>query len=227
MTMKMRSFITLLAVVMCASASAQISLGVQGGAVFSKPNATLVDETTSLQLNAESRTGFSAGVIADIPFGESGFRLIPELQYVSKGLTSKSIFSLQQTQLGVDLKSTIAYMELPLNFAYAFNVGDHFLMLGAGPYAAFGINGRSDYKITIGTIAQEDKQDVVFGNASGEIKRFDFGANAMAAFILDNGLMIKANYSLGLANISNDAASPYKNSYFGVSLGYFFLRGGR
>lgn len=227
MTMSMRSFFTFLAIAFFSSASAQVSLGIQGGAVFSKPDAKLVDETTSLQLTAEGRTGYSAGIIADIPFGESGFRLIPELQYVNKGLTSNAIFGLGQTQLGIDLKSQIGYIEMPLNFAYAFNVGDHFLMLGAGPYAGFGINGKSDYKVTIGTIVQNETQDIAFGSAVDEFKRVDFGANIMAAFILNNGMMLKASYSLGLADISNDPASPYKNRYFGVSLGYFFLRGGR
>ncbi len=54
----------------------------------------------------------------------------------------------------------------------------------------------------------------------------DFGANFMAGYIMNNGLMLKVNYSLGLANLSNVSDSDWKNRYFGVTLGYFFLRGG-
>jgi len=45
--------------------------------------------------------------------------------------------------------------------------------------------------------------------------------------------MLKVNYSLGLMNLSNETnfegiiLKDYKNRYFGVSLGYFFLQGGK
>ncbi len=222
--MKMRAIVTLLIALSGLSTAAQVSVALQGGAIFSKPKATLNEQTSGMDFLADSRTGYSAGMMADIPFGEGGLRLMPELNYVSKGLKGKNVFSVQQTQIGIDLKSAIGYVELPVNLAYSIPLGDHYLVFGAGPYAAIGLHGKTKAQVTVNNNVQEEEEDITFGSAQDQLKRFDYGANAMVGFIMNNGLMLKANYSLGLSELSNDPASPYKNRYLGVSLAYFFLK---
>jgi hypothetical protein len=49
----------------------------------------------------------------------------------------------------------------------------------------------------------------------------------MAGFIHPSGLMLKANYSLGIPNLANEGNPELRNRYFGLSLVYFFVKGGR
>lgn len=225
--MKLKLIIPVTFLFFASAASAQLSLGGQAGAVFSKPSTQIPSSIPGLTYDIKSLTGFSAGLIADIPIGESGFRVMPELYYVGKGFKADASFDLLGQQIKGETKTTISYIDLPINFAYAFELGNNRLMLGAGPYAGFGLSGKTTGKTTVGGVSQEEERDVEFGNASGEFDRLDIGANFMAAYILNNGLMFKVNYSLGMINLSNSSDSDYKNRFLGVSIGYFFLQGGK
>jgi hypothetical protein len=224
--MKLKLIIPATLLFIASASSAQISLGGQAGAVFSKPSASTETGIQGVELNLKNRTSFSAGLIADIPFGESGFRLIPEAIFVNKGLLSDASVDILGQQLKVDVKSNISYIDIPVNFAYAINLGGNRLMVGAGPYAGIGIGGKTIATATSNGTSQKEEQDIEFGSGEEQYKRMDFGANFMAGYILNNGLMFKVNYSLGLANLSNSNEADYKNRYFGVSVAYFFLRGG-
>jgi hypothetical protein len=214
------------------SASAQISIGVQGGAVFSKPKSTYeVNSTLPITVEASSRTGFMAGLIVDLPLGESGFRLMPELNYVSKGGRGSTQIGISlptgPAQIGIDLTSTINYLELPVSLAYSAPVGDHFFVMGAGPYVAAGLNGKTLAKFSDDVGISDQEEPIVFGSVGDEIRRWDYGANLMAGFIHHSGLMLKANYSLGIPNLANEGNPELRNRYFGISLAYFFMKGGR
>jgi hypothetical protein len=225
--MKLKLIIPVAILFFATSASAQISLGGQAGAVFSKPATEIPTGIPGLTYDIKSRTNFSAGLIADIPLGESGFRFIPELLYVGKGFKANASVDLLGQDLKVESTTSISYIDLPINFAYAIDLGENRLMVGAGPYAGFGLGGSSKVITTANGVSQEEKENIEFGNGTGQFDRVDIGANFMAAYILNSGLMLKVNYSLGFLNLSNDEDTKYKNQYFGVSLGYFFLQGGK
>jgi hypothetical protein len=225
--MKLKLIFPVAILFIASAASAQISLGGQAGAVFSKPSTELSTGIPGLSFDTKSRTSFFAGAIADIPLGEGGFRFIPELYYVDKGLKANASVDLLGQKITAESKTNISYIDLPINFAYAIELGNNRLMVGAGPYAGFGLNGKTVSTITANGVSEKQDEKVEFGNGSGQIDRFDFGANFMAAYVLNNGLMLKVNYSLGLLNLSNDPDTDYKNRFFGVSLGYFFLQGGK
>jgi hypothetical protein len=107
------------------------------------------------------------------------------------------------------------------------------LLLGIGPYIAFGIGG------TVSE-ADKDEKDVKFekeitateylmgGDPSPYFKRIDVGSNLLFGYELSSKLSAQLNAQLGLVNInpeiegvSNDK-TKYKNTGFGVSLGYRF-----
>jgi len=209
------------------AASAQLSLGGQAGAVFSKPSIQIPSSIPGFTYDVKSLTGFSAGLIADIPFGESGFRIMPELVYAGKGFKADASVDFLGQQVKVESKTSLSYIDLPINFAYAIELGTNRLMVGAGPYAGFAIGGKSKVTTTTGGSTVEEEENIDFGNGQDQYDRLDLGANFMAAYILNNGLMLKVNYSLGLLKLTNDGESDYKNRYFGVSLGYFFMQGGK
>jgi hypothetical protein len=227
MIMKLKLLIPSLVLLFAGTAaSAQVSLAGQAGAVFSKAKTEEIGDITGLQYKEKSRVGFSAGLLADIPFGESGLRLMPELLYVQKGLKASGSLDFLGQSISAETNTNIAYLDLPVNLAYAFDLSSGRLFVGAGPYAGLGLNGRTKAKITAQGQTSEEDEDVDFGSGEEQVKRFDFGANVMAGYIMSNGLLIKVNYSHGFANLSNAPDGDWKNRYFGVSVGYFFLRGG-
>ena len=214
------------------TATAQLSIGVQAGAVFSRPNSSYeIDATLPITVEATGMTRYSAGLVADMPIGEGGFRLMPELNYVSKAGRGSTQIGISlptgPAQIGIDITSTINYLELPFNVAYSAPVGDHFFVIGAGPYVAMGLNGKTVAKFSDDIGISDQEEPIVFGSVGNEVKRWDYGANLMAGFIHRSGLMLKGNYSLGMQNLSNDGNPEFKNRYFGLSIVYFFLKAGR
>ena len=228
--MKLNHIIPALALIFIGhSASAQFSLGAQAGAVFAKSKTDELSSLTGFDLSSKNRVGFSAGLIGDMPIGESGLRLMPELNFVQKGLKADGSVTIdilgQLVTAETEASVNLSYLELPVNLAYAVPAGPGNLIIGAGPYAGFALSGKTKAKVSALGQSEEEEQDIEFGSADDQLKRMDFGANFMAGYIMENGLMLKVNYSLGLSNLSNTSQSDWKNRYFGVSLGYFFLRG--
>ena len=126
-------------------------------------------------------------------------------------------------------KTNLAYVEVPVNFIYkpVFMGGN--LLLGFGPYVAFGVGGKTKYpnseskvvyKKTIGTT------DLLSSNSY--YAPIDAGVNFLAGYELSNGVSFQVNAQLGLVKINptvtglaSDKGS-LKNTGFGVSLGYRF-----
>ena len=211
--------------IVATSAMSQVSFGVQGGGVLSMARAEQEIQTGQV-LKGTSKFGWQAGFIADIPFGEGALRLMPELNYINKGYKLNTTVDLFGQAVSLDGSSNVNYIELPLNLAYTVPLGDNYLVFGAGPYGAYGISGKNKVTTTVGGQSEKTEENVKFGSADEQIKRFDYGLNFMAGYLVGNGLMVKLNYSLGLVDLSNVSQAKYKNSYLGLTLGYFFKRAG-
>ena len=162
------------------------------------------------------KTGFHAGLNAEIPIG-SGFYLQPGLMYSAKGAEwAKSNNN--------DVR--LNYIELPVNFVYKPVLGTGNFVLGFGPYAALAVNSNVE---TNGT-----KKDIDFDAAyspfdrSTHFKKFDAGANVLAGYEFNSKVALQLNAQLGVTNnfSGKDGALlekvKYKNTGFGVSLGYRF-----
>jgi Outer membrane protein beta-barrel domain len=229
--MKLKFIVPSLALLFAAgAASAQISIGAQAGVAFAKSKTDEFSGVSGFELSTKNRIGFTGGLVADIPFGESGFRLMPELNFVQKGLKADGTVEIdilgQIVSAQTEADISLSYIDLPVNLAYAVEVGNGRLIVGAGPYASIGLSGRTKVKLTALGQSEEESDDLEFGSGEDQLKRMDFGANFMAGYIMNNGFLVKLNYSLGLTNLSNTSESDFKNRYFGLTVGYFFLRGG-
>jgi hypothetical protein len=157
-------------------------------------------------------TGFHAGVNAEIPVG-TGSYLQPGILYSMKGA---------ELQDSKD-KIRISYVEIPVNFVYKPLLGTGNLLLGFGPYAAFGIGGKVDVGGNETDI--EFVNDYEPNNAAPQLKRFDAGANFLAGYEFANKLSFQVNAQLGLLNIAPEGMNDnikMKNTGFGLSLGYRF-----
>ncbi len=178
--------------------------------------------------------GFHAGVSASIPFAPD-FYFQTGLLFSQKG--SKNDLGLLPTKAsGDDYNTTtrISYIDLPLHLLFRPELGNGHVLVGFGPYVAFGIGGKQtvDYS---GLPAMEQK--VVFKSeiTSEErwdmentyFKRFDAGADIFAGYELSMGLWFRLNAQLGLLDMMPDVEdwdgeANLKNTGFSVSVGYNF-----
>jgi hypothetical protein len=196
------------------SAQQKTSFGIRGGVNFQNING---DDNSGSNLDHKLKVGFLAGVNAEIPVGID-FYVQPGVLYAVKGAKND----------GIDAKLNIGYVEVPVNFLYKPELGTGHLLLGVGPYIAFGVNG----KLKAGS-NEEDvkfKNTVTVAEASSDLylKRIDAGGNLLFGYEMANNLSIQLNAQLGMVKInpkiegvSNDQGS-WKNTGFGVSLGYRF-----
>ena len=87
------------------------------------------------KLDNKLKTGFNAGVNAEIPVGID-FYVQPGLLFSTKG----SKFD----DANGEIKRNISYIEIPVNFLYKPELGDGRMLLGFGPYAAFAVGGNTE-----------------------------------------------------------------------------------
>ncbi len=200
------------------------SFGLRGGVNFQNINGK---DNAGNKLTNDLITAFHAGITLDIPAG-TDFYFQTGLLYSLKGAKINNVF------LGQSINSEVkvSYVELPLNFLYKPLLGKGHMLLGFGPYAALGVNGKVT---TSGSNSSQDR-DIKFQNKVlltdsrnvAYIKPLDAGANMLIGYEFANNLSFQLNTQLGLLKInpeyegaSNDNSTA-KNTGFGFSLGYKF-----
>lgn len=200
-----------------------VKFGIRAGVNFQK---IYGDDFGGNKVENDFLTTYHAGITADL-LVTPVFYLQPGLIYSLKGAKSES----------GGTKTTIktSYVELPINLLFKPELGSGRLLLGAGPYIAYGVGGQS--KTKNGSVAIE--RDAEFKNTisaadylnvkSYYVKPFDYGANALVGYELYNGFSIQVNGQLGLSKINpkiegvtNTDKTNLKNLGVGVSLGYKF-----
>lgn len=188
-----------------ATAFSQTTFGIRGGVNFTNINGR---DALDNKLENKLRTGFNAGVNVEIPVG-TDFYLQPGVLFTTKGANADG---------NSDDYISLSYVEIPVNFLYKPALGTGRILLGFGPYAAFAVSGKT--KI-LGV-----ENDIEFGDQPGELKSFDAGANFLAGYEFSNRFSAQLNAGLGLVKINNEVnnndKTDFKNTTFGVSLGYRF-----
>lgn len=214
--MKLLTFTTAMTVLaFAAQAQNKTTFGVRAG--LNVQNLTwdnLAGETVDTKLKA----GFHIGVNAEIPVGTE-FYVQPGVLFSTKG--AKEDFS--------DAKINLSYIEIPINFLYKAELDNGKLLVGAGPYFAFGVSGKVkngseidvEWKKEI-SLQQYQEGDVYY------LKRFDAGGNLLFGYEFANKFSVQLNAQLGLVNFHPDVEGAssndgkIKNVGFGVSAGYRF-----
>jgi hypothetical protein len=223
---------SLAVLIMTATVSAQTqkvevggtTFGVRAGINFQNINGKYADGD---RIKNDLVTRFHVGVNAEIPVAPE-FYFQPGLLFTTKGTKGTEDFFGQQ----LEGKLNLSYLELPLNFLYKPVLGSGKLIVGLGPYVAYGIGG----KLKLEAAGESGDMDVKFKNKvkNGDdmdkvyYKPFDAGANLLFGYEFSNRLSAQLNAQLGLVNINSkydgvpegDARS--KNTGFGVSVGYRF-----
>jgi outer membrane protein with beta-barrel domain len=163
---------------------------------------------------------FHVGVNAEIPVAPE-FYVQPGILFTTKGAKLDEAFNGSP-------KLNLSYIEVPINFLYKPALGSGRLLVGFGPYFAYGIGGKlktdgadTDVKFK-GKVKTGDDPDVIY------YKPFDAGANILFGYEFSNKFSAQLNAQLGLVNINSDydnfpdTDARSANTGFGISVGYRF-----
>ena len=185
--------------------------------------------------DAKTLTTFHAGIVGDIP-------LLPILSLQAglslNGKGAKSEYYADNNNKNdnyIKAKFNPLYLELPVNLVLKFPIGDNSrFFIGAGPYAAIGIGGKTKTDVKILGVSSSSDENITFNNDNPttsqqedasftRVRKFDYGVNALAG-IETGKLLLGVNYGLGLTKINSngDNNSNDKNKYrvFSVSVGF-------
>ena len=206
---------------------AQTTFGIQAGANF----ASIKSDDAGTKITSDTKVGFIVGVLANVGFGNQiSFR--PELNFIQKGGTQNETSTSNGITSKDEIDLVLGYVQLSPNFVYNFSSGSGGVFLGVGPELSFGLGGKAKFTSTVtgGGLNESEsgKYDVKFDGKKDatdnnlHLKSFDYGANILAGYKLENGAFISAGYTLGLANISPENNSSFKNRGFHVKIGYAF-----
>lgn len=170
-----------------------------------------------MPVKSSNITGFHAGGIFDFEF--MGISVQPGVFYSQKGYQYNQALSngSQTLQNPVIGKIQLNYLEVPLNLLYKIRAMPELrFYLGGGGYAGYGLSGSY--------IVSGERTDVYFVKSiqGYQYKNPDYGINFIAGAEILKKLIVDANYSLGLNNLSYYPASTIHNKSIGVSVGYLF-----
>ncbi len=184
--------------------------------------------------NPKLNKGFHLGVTYDLQLGEN-FALQPAAVFTTKGyriLRQEETYSIQSNMRPY-------YIEVPLNILFTPELGNGKLILGAGPYVAYGIGGKGKYHrkdliqgVVIADVQNADLQHV---NDFADVKEgkwtyarpLDFGIQVVEGYRFNNQFYFQLMGQLGLSNLRprTNGLTPdgrLKNIGMALSLGYTF-----
>lgn len=189
--------------------------------------------TRGLSFNAVS--GFQAGILADIPFGDY-FAIQPGFRYLQRGFDAKGIVpGPSDGPIEANIATRYHYLQLPLHFLGKYPLGPGRLFAGGGPVLSYGVSGRVkstfvDHWAGYGTGTETEKvyfldkeRDYEAALARKQyIRPFDAGVGFTAGYEFHFGLMIGAGYTLGLTDVDPNPQISQKSKSWNVSVGYLF-----
>ncbi len=208
-------------------AQAQLSIAPEVGVNLSNASVTS-NIFGSNDVSTKMKPGLKAGAVLDIPI-IGGLFVQPGAFFSMKGYkTSSSLTLLGNT---TESKGTVAlnYVEIPVNLGYRYTIGNAgSVFVTAGPYLGYAFSGKSKSENTLnGNPVADTEEDIEFGSEDTEMKPLDFGLNFSAGYQLPMGLYLRAQYGLGLSDLSNTNLVSHKNKVLAFSVGYAFPLGGR
>ncbi len=208
--------------------NSKIGLGLYGGINLQNLNGS---DFWGEKLENDLILGFHGGLNYNLPVAPD-FYFQPGVIFNMKGAKKDVMNVPQKADNSIVTTIKLSYIEVPLSLLYRPQLGDGHILLGFGPYVAYGIAGNvktsangqteeTEVKFK-NTVTSEDPSDVIFFRA------LDAGANIFFGYEFYFGLFCQMEAQLGLLKVNpeyellaNDKTS-YKNTGFGLSVGYRF-----
>ena len=189
------------------------SSGIRGDASNSLNK--LVDMTNGYVKTAD-RTGFFAGVNANIPISEN-FSIEPGLNYTQKGYDLKGDIAIKGLDfLGANAKASLVTQYIDLPVLLKGNFGG--LILFAGPQVSY--LAQADLKTTAGLLGINILNKTI--DASSQFNRWDAAVTGGIGYQFTNGMNIMASYDYGLMKVDANQNVKAYNRAIKVGIGVNF-----
>jgi len=211
-----KSMLVLYALLVCAGVTAQtgkVKIGVKAGLNISR---LASDEN---ELESSDKTGFTAGVMAEIPLAEN-FAIQPEVLYSQQGMKfSYSDIDVQNSHYNSTIR--LNYLNIPVMLKYYVVKG---LSVQAGPQ--IGILLKADNKYQDNFLGYENQETF---NLSDYANGIDTSVNLGLGYQFQDRFYADLRYNISYSDIFKDASpdtyvinSDMKNRVFQITIGYFF-----
>jgi len=129
-------------------------------------------------------------------------------------------------------KSKFSYIEVPVYLTYKWGQpGSGRFFIGIAPYVAYGIGGKQTVTQDIGLSAAlvlnydsslRDTKSNTFANDSFGYKNMDYGFKICEGYEFSGGFYFRAEFGLGLSNLSNYPGAKSHNMGVDLAIGYLF-----
>lgn len=189
--------------------------------IFAGPQATSAHYTIAdVKQNTKIKAGFQAGVGLKVPF-EDKLYFAPAAFYSMKGYkVTFNRFVSPPAADAIDNSTTQHTFELAALLQYDFNNSPDHFYIKAGPSLDFQLFGNEKYNQASGSSVDRKMK---YGYA--DYGHYSANAIAQLGYETSNGLIIFAQYTHGLGNLSNTDGGPsIQHRVFGLSLGKFLNR---
>ncbi|MBS1520383.1 MAG: PorT family protein [Bacteroidetes bacterium] len=174
--------------------------------------------TLGMAVKSTNLIGFHAGALFNIDVTDE-ISIQPGVFYSNKGYQYNQALSngTQTVQKPIMGKIQLNYLEAPLNAIYKFEVTRKLnAYLGGGGYVGYGLSG------TYAVQNQTSNVSFIKSVQGYQYKNPDYGVNGVIGAEISNHVVMEANYSLGLNNLSYYQSSTIHNRSMGLSIGYMF-----
>jgi len=215
-------FIAALMLLSGSALMAQSKIGLKAGVNFAK----MTSRSEGISVSSSSRLSYNLTAFKDFPLSET-MSFQPGISLNGKGLKLKISDDFLDESFTQEAKADLMYLEVPLNAIAKFAAGNGKFFIGAGPYVAYGLSGKTESSATgfdsnMKMVQETEKNDKAFKKDQGMYKPFDFGVNFLTGYELNSGLSLNAGYGLGLSNIARGSDEKVKNKVFSISVGFAF-----
>ena len=192
--------------------------GVKAGVNLAKMKAK--DDFEDYTSDLSNSVGFHVAGTVEFPIS-SVLSIEPGLMFQTKGFVYK------ESDAGYEYKASINayYLDVPVLVKAGYNFSESVrAYVTAGPYAGFGLSGKTKYEEDYMGVTDKDEEDIEWRSDDDDnLRRFDFGFTFGGGVMYDQ-ILLEITYDLGVANISSytDDGMKLANRVLRFSLGYKF-----
>ena len=203
--MKKTFFLAAGLVALTCGANAQISVSPEAGINLANMHRTYKDGNGDKQkLDDGIKLGVKVGVNVNLPVSDH-LEIQPGIFYSIKGVKSDD----QQTSGTITYSDknniTLHWIDVPVNVQYMFNdPNEGRFFIGVGPYLAVAFAGKNLKSSDLGGVSISSDTTFKFGNdyPSNNLRRFDFGGQVNAGYLLKSGIFFRGMYQQGIPNLT-------------------------
>ena len=183
---------------------------------------TEYNSTTGNTIDISHKIGIKGGANVNLTIAKHLF-LQSGLFFYQTGNKIASTSSYFGTTTSFKSDYNVNNLQLPLNIGYDLPLGKFGSVFAtAGPYVGYALSGSATNNTSVnGEAAPDRKEDFTFGSdAKDNMKRMDVGFNFGVGIKMRQGVYVRAQYGLGLTQLSNVSTTTIKNRGISATLGY-------